>query len=220
MTDERAALIESLARGEPCAADACLSRLPDNCQCAHAAFMLASDAAKIARLSEEARYERARADKAVAQLEATKADFRDFADTRELIVRDYCALVDALGVDMDAPPAVLDAVRRHGLSLSALNAARKEARALREALAKAHEAAEISECRIAEVYDYIVKARDAVNGSAHLASGVVPRGSLSVLQDIFEWLQKAKYGLGGRTNVAGSIAELTRAAAIRAGGEK
>lgn len=95
----------------------------------------------------------------------------------------------------------------------------EEARALREALAKAHEAAEISECRIAEVYDYIVKARDAVNGSAHLASGVVPRGSLSVLQDIFEWLQKAKYGLGGRTNVAGSIAELTRAALARAKGE-
>lgn len=38
MTDERAALIESLARGEPCAADACLSRLPDNCQCAKTAI--------------------------------------------------------------------------------------------------------------------------------------------------------------------------------------
>ena len=95
----------------------------------------------------------------------------------------------------------------------------EEARALREALVKAHEAAEISECRIAEVYDYIVKARDAVNGSAHLASGIVSRGSLSVLQDIFEWLQKAKYGLGGRTNVAGSIAELTRGALARAKGE-
>lgn len=107
-------------------------------------------------------------------------------------------------------------IKRAACALTRLS---EEARALREALAKAHEAAEISECRIAEVYDYIVKARDAVNGSAHLASGVVPRGSLSVLQDIFEWLQKAKYGLGGRTNVAGSIAELTRAALARAKGE-
>lgn len=113
-------------------------------------------------------------------------------------------------------PVTYGVLRAINAELARLSA---EARALREALAKAHEAAEISECRIAEVYDYIVKARDAVNGSTHLASGVVPRGSLSVLQDIFEWLQKAKYGLGGRTNVAGSIAELTRAALAHAKGD-
>lgn len=129
-SDERAALIERLERRAnyirafPTATDHAAA-CPGLLECA---------AAEIARLSEEARYERARADKAVAQLEATKADFRDFADTRELMARDYCALVDALGVDMDAPPAVLHGVRRHGLSLSALNTAREEARALREAL--------------------------------------------------------------------------------------
>ena len=88
----------------------------------------------LSRVSEEARYERARADKAVAQLQSVRAEFHDWDNTRDAMVRDYCALVDALGVDMDAPPAVLDDVRRHGLSLSAFNAAREEARALREAL--------------------------------------------------------------------------------------
>lgn len=70
------------------------------------------------------------------------------------------------------------------------------------ALAKAHEAAEVSECRIAEVYDRIVKARDIVR--PWLEPG------LEDFRDLFQLLQDAKYGLGGRTNVAGTIAALTR----------
>lgn len=74
---------------------------------------------------------------------------------------------------------------------------------LRANWAKAHEAAEVSECRIAEVYDRIVKARDCVR--VHLVDDRNARRA-------FNYLQEAKYGLGGRTNVAGTIAALSRAA--------
>jgi len=88
---------------------------------------------------------------------------------------------------------------------SAIEAQAAENERLREALTKAHEAAEVSECRIAEVYDRIVKARDIVRLRLEPGS--------DDLRDVFQFLQDAKYGLGGRTNVAGAIAELSRAAA-------
>jgi hypothetical protein len=78
----------------------------------------------------------------------------------------------------------------------------REIEALRSAMTKAHEAAEISECRIAEVYGRIVTARDLVR--AWLEPG------LDDFRDVFDLLQEAKYGLGGRTNVAGSIAVLQK----------
>jgi len=59
--------------------------------------------------------------------------------------------------------------------------------------------ADASEARIAEVYDKIVLARDKVR----------ERGGNS---DVFTLLQEAKYGLGGRTNVAGSIRSAREAA--------
>lgn len=77
--------------------------------------------------------------------------------------------------------------------------------ALEAALDKAHEAAEISECRIAEVYDRIVKARDLIR--AQLSPG---RDDFA--RAAFNLLQEAKYGLGGRTNVAASVAQLKRSA--------
>lgn len=78
------------------------------------------------------------------------------------------------------------------------------------ALAKAHEIAEVSECKIAEVYDRVVKARDLLHVSESLAPGAVSKEAFSRIQDVFGLLQEAKYGLGGRTNVAGSIATLRK----------
>lgn len=83
----------------------------------------------------------------------------------------------------------------------------QEADELRAALDKAHEAAEISECRIAEVYDRIVKARDQIQPWLEPGSA---QGD--AMQAAFQFLQEAKYGLGGRTNVAGTIAQLKRPA--------
>lgn len=86
-------------------------------------------------------------------------------------------------------------------------ALQSEADRLRAALDKAHEAAEVSECRIAEVYDRIVKARD------HLQPWLEPGSAQGdAMQAAFQCLQEAKYGLGGRTNVASTIAQLKRPA--------
>lgn len=101
--------------------------------------------------------------------------------------------------------ALLGENSRVSASYDALHGAQcrleEKTRNLSAALAKAHEAAEISECRIAEVYDRIVKARDIVR--PWLEPG------LEDFRDLFQLLQDAKYGLGGRTNVAGAIAALT-----------
>lgn len=64
-------------------------------------------------------------------------------------------------------------------------------------------AAEASEARVAEVYDLIVQARDLLHSSEHLTPAAgLSREAHTRVQDVFELLQKAKYGLGGRTNVA------------------
>lgn len=105
-------------------------------------------------------------------------------------------------------------IERLSVSYEALhqNACRLEekTRAMLTALAKAHEIAEVSECRIAEVYDRLVKARDLLHVSESLAPGAVSNEAFSRIQDVFELLQEAKYGLSGRQNVAWSIATLRK----------
>ncbi|HRE42773.1 MAG TPA: hypothetical protein PKY87_02255 [Terricaulis sp.] len=82
----------------------------------------------------EAKYEAARAAKAEAVLADYKEEARDFEHFRSGMARDYCALVEAIGVDMDAPPAVLDAVRRLGISAQAIADLKREADRMRGAL--------------------------------------------------------------------------------------
>lgn len=58
--------------------------------------------------------------------------------------------------------------------------------------------AKVSEERLAQVYDKVVSARDTLRSSEDLFRDVVVRNAVSLLQE-------AKYGLGGRTNVAATI---------------
>ena len=60
--------------------------------------------------------------------------------------------------------------------------------------------ANVSEDRLAKVYDAVTKARDLIH--PWLESGSAQG---EALQAAFQLLQDAKYGLGGRTNVAASI---------------
>ena len=73
-------------------------------------------------------------------------------------------------------------------------------RGFRMALETLLPTADASECRLAEVYQVVVKARDLIHPWLEPGSA---QGD--ALQAAFQHLQDAKYGLGGRTNVAGSI---------------
>jgi len=82
----------------------------------------------------EAKYEAARARKAEAVLSDFKEEARDFEYFRSAMANDYCALVNAIGVNMDAPPAVLDDVRRLGISAQANADLKREADRMRAEL--------------------------------------------------------------------------------------
>lgn len=73
-------------------------------------------------------------------------------------------------------------------------------RGTRLAFCEIEPVAEASEERLAKVYDAVVKARDLLHPWLEPGSA---QGD--ALQQAFQLLQDAKYGLGGRTNVAGSI---------------
>ena len=110
-----------------------------------------------------------------------------------------------------APFSTARSRRKAGAALSALAAAGWELNR-KGTLEKIREAAAASEQRIAAVYDLIVKARDLLRSSEHLSPAAgLSRQAYARVQDAYEAVQTAKYGLGGRTNVEGVIAALLSA---------
>lgn len=121
-----------------------------------------------------------------------------------------CAKLGAIADHLEALDSESGEARTFRMCASYLKQQEADIAAIRAALEKAHEAAEISECRIAEVYAFIVKARDLLRADDLTPACGVPSRSYALVQDAFQALQTAKYGLGGRTNVAGSIAQIKR----------
>jgi septal ring factor EnvC (AmiA/AmiB activator) len=118
-------------------------------------------------------------------------------------IADVCAKLGAIADHLEALDSESGEARTFRMCAAYLKQQEDDIAAIRAALEKAHETAEISECRIAEVYGRIVKARD------HIREELEP-GVNGNVRTAFNLLQEAKYGLGGRTNVAGSIAQIKR----------
>lgn len=125
-------------------------------------------------------------------------------------IAEVCAKLRAIAEHLEALDSESGEAKTFRMCAAYLKQQQADIEALRAGLDKAHEVAEISECRIAEVYGYIVKARDYLRADDLTPACGVPSAAYAFVQDAFQALQTAKYGLGGRTNVAGAIAQIKR----------